>query len=163
DHQLAEDTFQVVFLVLARRAHSIRDPDLLSNWLYGVALRTARKAGTRLARRRKSEEDCAMTCPDVGLIGPADQPTIEREQAAALAPRSASASVSSLLCDATARAAIRFAAHHAAGGALSAPVAALAREVLLSMLLHKLRLTAMSLLLLAAVTTGAGWLARSTA
>ncbi len=40
---------------------------------------------------------------------------------AVLAPRSASASVSSLLCDSTTRAAIAFAARHAAGGALGAP------------------------------------------
>ena len=84
--------------------------------------------------------------------------------AAVLAPRSASASVSSLLCDSTTRAAIAFAARHAAaGGALSAPAAALAQEVLRTMLLHKLKLTAMSLLLLAAVATGAGWLAHSLA
>ena len=60
DHQHAEDAFQAVFLVLARRARSIREPELLGNWLYGVALRTARTARTRLARRRRNEEEGAL-------------------------------------------------------------------------------------------------------
>src|SRR4029077_138235 len=54
DHHHAEDAFQAVFLVLARQARSIRDPDLLGNWLYGVALRTARTSRGRIARRRKT-------------------------------------------------------------------------------------------------------------
>jgi RNA polymerase sigma factor (sigma-70 family) len=51
----AEDAFQAVFLVLARRAGSIRNPDLLGNWLYGVAIRTARCAKHQLDRQRKRE------------------------------------------------------------------------------------------------------------
>ena len=49
DRHHAEDAFQAVFLVLARKARSIRDPDLLGNWLYGVSLRTARKARRKFA------------------------------------------------------------------------------------------------------------------
>src|SRR5262249_60652117 len=69
---------------------------------------------------------------------------------AALAPRSASASVPPLLCSSTTRAAIRFAAGHAVGaGASSATAAALAQEVLRTMLVHKLKAAALSLCLMA--------------
>ncbi len=75
--------------------------------------------------------------------------------AALLAPRSASASVPPLLCDSTTRAAIAFAARHAAGGALSASAAAMAREVLRSMLIHKLKTATLAALLIAALAAGA--------
>src|SRR5262249_12099560 len=83
DHQHAEDAFQAVFLVLARKAHSIREPELLGNWLYGVALRTARKARTRLARRRQTEERGAAGRPEARPAVQAEQ-VINREQAEAL-------------------------------------------------------------------------------
>jgi RNA polymerase sigma factor (sigma-70 family) len=230
DVQHAEDAFQAVFLVLARKARSIRDPDLLGNWLYGVAIRTARCARRQISRRRRFEEGDAMkgleTCP----CAPSDWPAIAREQAeaihdevdrlpsafrrpvvlcyfeglsldeaarrlrcpagtlhsrlarareklrirlarrgvvlpaavtmAVLSPRSASASISPLLCDSTTRSAIAFAARHAVGGAISASAATLAREVLRTMILHKLRLTAMSLLFLAVAAIGTGWVTR---
>ena len=42
-----EDAFQATFLILVRRAKSLRDRDLLGHWLYGVAYRVAVRRGHR--------------------------------------------------------------------------------------------------------------------
>ena len=55
DWHLAQDCFQLTFLVLARKADSLRRPDALGPFLYGVACRTARKARARAARQRQKE------------------------------------------------------------------------------------------------------------
>ena len=55
DRHTAEDAFQATFLILARRAGSIQQPELLGQWLYGVAFRTAREARLRAHRRRERE------------------------------------------------------------------------------------------------------------
>src|SRR6516165_7165764 len=47
----AEDAFQATFLVLARKAGAIGRQELLANWLYRVALRTARRAQSQRCRR----------------------------------------------------------------------------------------------------------------
>ncbi len=225
DRHDAEDAFQAVFLILAQKAHAIRDPDLLGNWLYGVTLRTCRQARLCIARRRKYEEAAPMSnSGSIAVTPSAEQSLLVREQAellheeierlprtfrlpvvlcylegltvheaarrlhwshgtlrsrmarareklrraltrrgvipaaalsALLSPRSVSASVSSHLCETTARAAIQFAA-----GQFAAP---LALEVLRSMLFHKLKSVALSLLFLVALATSAGYLTHSLA
>ncbi len=58
----AEDAFQATFLVLARKARSIGRRELLANWLYGVAVRTAREQSVVRARRLTREgQVSAMT------------------------------------------------------------------------------------------------------
>jgi RNA polymerase sigma factor (sigma-70 family) len=56
DAHAAEDACQAVFLVLLRRAASIARPELLSGWLYGVAMRVAGKARAGTVRRRAHEK-----------------------------------------------------------------------------------------------------------
>jgi RNA polymerase sigma factor (sigma-70 family) len=51
----ADDAFQATFLVLVRKAESIRPREAVGNWLYGVAYRTALEARRRLTRRHARE------------------------------------------------------------------------------------------------------------
>src|SRR5262249_48060325 len=55
DRHQAEDVFQATFLALARSAATLGGQPTLANWLYTVALRQARKARARAARRTALE------------------------------------------------------------------------------------------------------------
>jgi RNA polymerase sigma factor (sigma-70 family) len=70
DEHAAEDAFQNVFLLLARKAGSIRERTLLAGWLYGAACRTAAHARAAAARRRGRE-----ALAEAGR--PSDDPAVE--------------------------------------------------------------------------------------
>lgn len=78
----AEDAFQATFMVLVRKAASIGKPELLSNWLYGVAYRTALEARATEARRRKREK-LVSAVPEPAAVKPNEcrelLPLLDRE------------------------------------------------------------------------------------
>ncbi len=55
NHHDAEDAFQATFLVLVRKAESIKPREMVGNWLYGVAHQTALKARATEAKRQARE------------------------------------------------------------------------------------------------------------
>jgi RNA polymerase sigma factor (sigma-70 family) len=95
--QDAEDAFQATFLVLARRATQIKQPEQLANWLYGVAYRTALEA--RAARRRVMEHSVSALPESFAMPPPDDATDLRRvidEEMACLPDKYRSAVV---LCD----------------------------------------------------------------
>ena len=78
DSHLAEDAFQVTFVLLARRACSIHDPDALAGWLHRVARRVAVRARARI--RRRGDREGPQT-DDIAIA--ADNP-LERDELCAI-------------------------------------------------------------------------------
>jgi RNA polymerase sigma factor (sigma-70 family) len=63
----AEDAFQATFLVLVRKASSIARREMVANWLYAVAHKTAVRARAMASRRRAREQQVAdMPDPEAG-------------------------------------------------------------------------------------------------
>ena len=54
-----EDAFQATFLVLARKAHSVRGGEALGGWLHRVARRASVQAGVEAKRRRLKEAEAS--------------------------------------------------------------------------------------------------------
>jgi RNA polymerase sigma factor (sigma-70 family) len=67
----AEDAFQATFLVLVRKAASLRSLTTLGPWLHGVARRAALKAREAVWKRRRRERQASGTLP---VSAPADDP-----------------------------------------------------------------------------------------
>jgi RNA polymerase sigma factor (sigma-70 family) len=84
DVQEAEDAFQASFLVLARKAASIRKRSLLGAWLYNVACRIAARLRGQAARRREVErpgldlDALPADAPAWSDVGPAVQEEVQR-------------------------------------------------------------------------------------
>jgi RNA polymerase sigma factor (sigma-70 family) len=72
-----EDAFQATFLVLARKARSIREPDAVGSWLYGVALRIAANAKVAAMRRQVHERRRGATA----VTPPTEEDRYDRERA----------------------------------------------------------------------------------
>jgi RNA polymerase sigma factor (sigma-70 family) len=81
-HHDAEDAFQATFLVLVRKAGSVRPRAMVGNWLYGVAHQTALQA-RRAAARRKAKEVQVTQMPDTAAVQPDRwldlQPVLDQE------------------------------------------------------------------------------------
>src|SRR5438132_11098744 len=56
-----DDAFQAVFLVLARRAHTLKLDRSIGPWLHGVAVRVAKKLRGQIVKRRLREMSAAKS------------------------------------------------------------------------------------------------------
>jgi RNA polymerase sigma factor (sigma-70 family) len=97
DHHAADDCFQAVFLVLVRRARTLRVTGSLGPWLFEVARRVCLQAKTAKVRRRRCE-----SCAAKGEAGTTSQLLDDEARATVhhevgLLPRNLRAPV--VLCD----------------------------------------------------------------
>ncbi len=71
----AEDAFQATFLVMLKKAGTIRGRQALGGWLYQVARRVAVQANMAGARRRAHEKEAGQMAAAIAVSGstPADE------------------------------------------------------------------------------------------
>ena len=81
DVHAAEDAFQATFLILARKAPSIRQGDSVASWLFGVARRVAVRADAQRKRRAVHERQAgAMAGADAGSSDRPPEPMHEVQE-----------------------------------------------------------------------------------
>lgn len=75
-----DDAFQATFLILVRKAGTLRDRGLLGNWLFGVAFKVAARARST-SRRHETTHNLAETliASEPAHSGDADEPELYEE------------------------------------------------------------------------------------
>ena len=97
DEHATADAFQATFLVLARRASTIRDHDHLAPWLGRVARRIARSSRAEAARRDARERQ--ITVNDAQAVSPWLTSTDSRLRPWSVRKSSGSPSLTAFCCN----------------------------------------------------------------
>jgi HlyD family secretion protein len=79
DAHAAEDAFQGTFLVLARKAGSIRNRGSVASWLFGVARRVSKRARVERARREVYERQSVLAAERPSAHGGDQQTVLDSE------------------------------------------------------------------------------------
>ena len=154
---LAREQAELLHEEIERLPRKFRLPVVLCYFegltVHEAARRLGWPHGTLRSRMARARERLRLSLTRRGIIMPS------AAIAASLSARSASASISARLCETTSRAAIEF----ATGGSIAPLATALTRELLRRTLAQKVRVFAVSLWVLGAITTGAGYLTHALA